>query len=135
MLVIFGASGDLTARKLIPALFNLSLDNLLPSTFAFIGFGRKPVADEDFRNEARSAIEEFSRRSLDPSVWGSVEQHTFYHAGNYTDRKAFEELAQRIAAIEKACGREMQLVFYISTPPSVFAPIIENLGATGLAKH
>lgn len=135
VLVIFGASGDLTARKLIPALFNLSLDNLLPSTFAFIGFGRKPVADADFRKEARTAIEEFSRRPLDNSVWGGVEPHIFYHAGNYTDRKAFEDLAERIAAIEKERGRDMQLVFYISTPPSVFAPIIENLGATGLARH
>lgn len=135
ILVIFGASGDLTARKLIPALYNLALDSLLPADFHLIGFGRKPVADAEFRQQARAAIGEFSRRPLDAEVWGDLDGSTHYHAGAYDEPEAYRSLAERIRQIEQQCGREMQLVFYISTPPTVFAPIIENLGACGLATH
>lgn len=135
ILVIFGASGDLTARKLIPALYNLALDSLLPADFHLIGFGRKPVADAEFRQQARAAIGEFSRRPLDAEVWGDLDGSTHYHVGAYDEPEAYRSLAERIRQIEQQCGREMQLVFYISTPPTVFAPIIENLGACGLATH
>jgi len=135
ILVIFGASGDLTARKLIPALFNLGLDSLLPADFQLIGFGRKPIPDAEFRASARDAIGEFSRRPLDQRVWEAIEEHTYYHAGGYDDPEAFQRLADRIREIEKKAQRAYQLVFYISTPPTVFAPIIENLGASGLADH
>lgn len=135
ILVIFGASGDLTARKLIPALFNLGLDSLLPAQFRLIGFGRKSIPDEEFRKDAREAIETFSRRPIDANVWEALERHTYYSAGGYDDIDSFHQLAARIAEIEKEADREFQLVFYISTPPTVFAPIIENLGASGLADH
>lgn len=135
ILVIFGASGDLTARKLIPALFNLSLDGLLPADFRLIGYGRKPIEDKAFRKSARAAIDEFSRRPIDDQVWKGVESGVYYHDGDYSDPKAFKELAKRIQKIEKDAGHGFQLVFYVSTPPGVFAPIIENLGKCGLAQH
>jgi glucose-6-phosphate 1-dehydrogenase len=133
IVVIFGASGDLTARKLIPAVYNLSYDNLLPADFFLIGFGRKPIPDEEFRTLAAGAIKEFSRRDLKPEVWARVAAHTSYVAGDYDDKAAFDRLSAHIAAIEQTVGREMQSLFYISTPPSVFAPILTNLGASGLA--
>jgi glucose-6-phosphate 1-dehydrogenase len=133
VVVIFGASGDLTARKLIPAVYNLSYDNLLPADFFLVGYGRKAIPDEEFRTLASDAIKEFSRRELNPEVWGRVAANTSYVAGGYDERAAFDRLAQHIAAIEKKIGREVQTLFYISTPPSVFAPILENLGASGLA--
>ncbi len=135
ILVIFGASGDLTARKLIPALFNLGLDSLLPADFHLIGFGRKDIPDDSFRQDARAAIEEFSRRPIDERVWQAIESNTLYHAGGYDDPEAFAKLAERIKEMEKKAGRSYQLVFYISTPPTVFAPIIQNLGKCGLADH
>lgn len=135
ILVIFGASGDLTARKLIPALFNLGVDGLLPADFQLIGYGRKPIPDEEFRQTAKDAIGEFSRRPLDGPVWESLEQHTYYHAGGYDEPEAFDRLAERIRKIGEDAKREYQLVFYISTPPSVFGPIIDNLGRSGLARH
>lgn len=135
LLVIFGASGDLTARKLIPALFNLGLDSLLPSVFHLVGFGRKPIPDETFRSEAREAIEAHSRRPMDDGIWNDVEKSLHYHQGDYADPEAYTKLARRIEKIEKDSGRDLQLVFYISTPPSVFEAIIENLGASGLAAH
>jgi len=135
ILVIFGASGDLTSRKLIPGIFNLALDSLLPADFKLIGFGRKDIPDDDFRASTKKDIEEFSRRDLQEEVWKEVEKNTFYHAGGYDDPKAFKLLADRIHKLMEEGGRGMQLVFYISTPPSVFEPIIENLGACGLADH
>ena len=133
VVVIFGASGDLTARKLIPAVYNLSFDNLLPADFYLVGFGRKPIPDEEFRGLAAEAIKEFSRRELKPEVWNRVAQNTTYVAGGYDEKAAFDRLAQHLAEIEKKLGRQVQALFYISTPPSVFAPILKNLGASGLA--
>ncbi len=134
IVVIFGASGDLTARKLVPAIFNLGVDNLLPGDFHLIGYSRSAMSDDDFRKSLDEAIGEHSRRPLNREVWERVRQHTTYHAGGYDDPAAFTALAEKIDAIESGLGREVQRVFYISTPPSVFVPIIENLGASGMAR-
>ncbi|MEM8868046.1 MAG: glucose-6-phosphate dehydrogenase, partial [Verrucomicrobiota bacterium] len=133
VVVIFGASGDLTARKLVPAIFNLGVDNLLPGEFHLIGYGRKPIADDAFREMMDEAIGEYSRRPLNAEVWGRVREHLTYHSGGYDELTAFESLAEKIDAIEAKLGRDVQRLFYISTPPGVFQPIIENLGASGLA--
>lgn len=135
ILVIFGASGDLTARKLIPALYNLAVDGLLPAEFHLIGYGRKDVPDADFRREAREAVGEFSRRSLDADVWQELEGRIHYQQGSYDEAADFQALGERVAQLQKAAAREMQLVFYISTPPTVFQPIITHLGTSGLAQH
>lgn len=135
VVVIFGASGDLTARKLIPAVYNLGVDNLLPTDFYLVGYGRKEIPDEEFRTLAADAIKEFSRRELDQGVWSRIASNTSYVAGGYDDADAFKRLAKHIDEIEKRVGRDVQVLFYISTPPSVFAPILRNLGAAGLARR
>jgi glucose-6-phosphate 1-dehydrogenase len=135
LIVIFGASGDLTARKLIPAIYNLAYDNLLPAEFHLIGYGRKPMPDEAFREVASDSIRTFSRRSLQDDIWSRVAAQTTYQAGGYDEPEAFRRLASEIDAIEKRLGREVQALFYVSTPPSVFQPILENLGASGLARR
>jgi len=132
VVVIFGASGDLTARKLIPAIYNLGFDNLLPADFHLVGYGRKPIPDDEFRRIAAGAVKEFSRRELDAEVWGRVAAHTTYVSGGYDEKEGFDRLAAHILAIEKGVGSEVQSLFYISTPPSVFEPIIQNLGLSGL---
>ena len=133
--VIFGASGDLTSRKLIPAIYNLGVDHLLPSDFFLIGYGRKPIADEAYRKMSKESTEKFSRRPLEAEVWDRLENHLFYQQGGYDDPEAFNRLAARIDELESSLGRELQLLFYISTPPQVFAPILDNLGKCGLAKR
>ena len=136
VVVIFGASGDLTARRLIPAVYNLGFDNLLPADFHLVGFGRKPISNDEFRGLASEAIKEFSRRDLNPDVWARLASRTSYVAGGYDEKAAFDRLAAQIDELEKQLGRDVQRLFYISTPPSVFAPIVLNLGASGLAaKH
>ncbi len=133
VVVIFGASGDLTARKLIPAVYNLGRDNLLPADFHLIGFGRKAMSDDAFRSLAGDAIREFSRREIDQDIWPRLASHSTYVAGGYDEPAAFERLARQIEALEQRLGRNVQRLFYVSTPPSVFQPIIANLGASGLA--
>jgi glucose-6-phosphate 1-dehydrogenase len=81
VVVIFGASGDLTARKLIPAVYNLGHDNLLPADFHLVGYGRKAIPDAEFRTLAAAAIKEFSRREPDAAVWDRIAANTTYVAG------------------------------------------------------
>jgi len=135
VVVIFGASGDLTARKLIPAVYNLGFDNLLPADFYLVGFGRKAISDSEFQGLASGAIKEFSRRELAPEVWSRIEGRTSYVAGGYDEKAAFDRLSVHIDGIEGKLGRELQVLFYISTPPTVFSPILQNLGASGLARR
>ncbi len=133
VVVIFGASGDLTARKLIPAIYNLASDNLLPSDFFLIGYGRTPVPDDEFRKLAVDAITQHSRRPYQEDVWRRVAERTTYEAGGYDETAAFNRLRESIADIERSVGHDVQSLFYISTPPSVFKPILQALGACGLA--
>jgi len=111
VVVIFGASGDLTARKLIPAIYNLSVDNLLPADFHLIGYGRKPIPDEEFRAMAAKAIKDFSRRELDSQVWGRVAANTTYVSGGYDEKAGFDRLAAHIADIEKSIRIPAQCLF------------------------
>ncbi len=133
VVVIFGASGDLCARKLIPAIYNLGADGLLPAEFSLIGFARKPIPDDEFRKLAHAGITEFSRRAPTPEVWDRLAPNVTYVSGGYDEKAAFDRLAEKITGIEKKLGREVQTVFYVSTPPNVFSSILVNLGSSGLA--
>lgn len=131
--VIFGASGDLAARKLIPAVYNLALDSLLPKDFFLIGFGRKSITDEAFRTLVKNSIQTYSRRTLDPQIWEILVKKIFYHTGDYEHPEAFDTLKDRLHMLESANGQQLQMLAYISTPPSMFKPILKHLGNCGLA--
>lgn len=133
VVVIFGASGDLTARKLVPAIYNLALDNLLPSDFFLIGFGRKPIANEAFRELAEESLKEFSRRELDEKIWERLKENTCYVDGPYDQPGGYKQLKKAIEGYEKLIGRDLQVLFYVSTPPNVFPDVVSQLGSCGLA--
>ena len=135
IIVIFGASGDLTARKLLPGLYNLGFDDLLSEHFHLIGYGRSEMSDEAFRQSMGDAIGKHSRRPLNEEIWEPMSGNLHYHAGPYDDPDSFDRLSKRIGKIENSIGIETQCLFYISTPPSVFKPILENLGNSGLARR
>jgi len=136
VVVIFGASGDLTARKLVPAIYNLALDNLLPSDFFLIGFGRKPIANDAFREMAEASLKEFSRREVDEQIWSRLRANTCYVDGPCDDPAGYNKLKDQIEAYEKEIGRDLQVMFYVSTPPGVFPHVVSHLGNCGLAaKH
>jgi glucose-6-phosphate 1-dehydrogenase len=133
-MVIFGASGDLTRRKLLPALYSLTRERLLPARFAVLGYARRPMSDDAFREEMRKGCDEFARRRpVDPAVWETFAQNLFYQDGSYDDPQAFAVLKQRLEQIERAQGLPGNRVFYLSIPPSSFAPVVRNLGLSGLA--
>tara|TARA_B110000305_G_scaffold179866_1_gene199379 strand:- start:422 stop:1963 length:1542 start_codon:yes stop_codon:yes gene_type:complete len=135
IIVIFGASGDLTKRKLIPAIYNLSFDDLLPEDFYLIGYGRKEIADDAFCDMSTKAVEAFSRRELDADKWDNRASKIQYHQGGYDDLASYKSLAERISSIENSLGKPLQLICYISTPQNAFKPILENLGESGIAKR
>ncbi len=134
VMVIFGASGDLTSRKLVPALFNLSVDGLLPEHFYLIGYGRKAVQEDQFRSSLKESLGSYSRREIKDDVWSKLEPNISFHSGAYDDASSFDLLKTEIEEIEKSVGSPVQSIFYLSTPPSGFLPILENLGNSGLAR-
>jgi glucose-6-phosphate 1-dehydrogenase len=127
-LIIFGASGDLTARMLIPALYNLALDRRLPPRFAVVGFARTEWTDERFREEARKGVEEHSRRPLDPDVWDSFAAGLFYTRGGYGDPDSHWRLGETLARIEAEHETGGNRLYYLAVPPAEFAPIVEQVG-------
>ncbi len=132
-LVIFGASGDLTARKLVPALFNLFRENRLPETFHIVGFARRPKTDEEFRAEMRAAVDRYSRvKPADPAVWAAFEQRLFYSVGDFPDSAAYERLQQRLLMLPGANAANGHHLFYLASAPEHFGGIARHLARAGL---
>ena len=131
--VIFGASSDLTRRKLIPALYNLVLDGMLPSHFAVVGTGRKNLRHEDFRTSMREGVEKYSRRPLDPSTWPAFESRLFYHRGSITEQGTYEGLKVLLKQVEADQHLPGNRIFYLAVPPDAFAPVSQGLQHAGLA--
>ncbi|MBX3234541.1 MAG: glucose-6-phosphate dehydrogenase [Nitrospiraceae bacterium] len=132
-LVIFGGSGDLAKRRLIPALYNLLLDGLLPAKYAVIGLGRKPMTDEAFRGIAREGVIAHSRQALVPETWQQFERHLFYLQGENGEAQTYEALRSRAEQIEQAMQLPGHRIYYLSIPPSSFTPVCEGLAKAGLA--
>ena len=131
-IVIFGASGDLTARKLIPALYHLFKEKQLPPAFRIIGFARREKTDESFRVELRAALGQFSRtKPVDDKVWSEFAAHVVYCMGDLTDPAAYQKLEQRLTAFGDPALRH-NLLFYLAISPSQFGAAIEHLHQAGL---
>lgn len=131
-IVIFGATGDLTKRKLVPALYNLAIDNHLPSDLSVIGFARRDWSDEKFRAEMQEGISEFSRRPLEAPLWESFSTKLHFLSSEFQDTDGYERLRSLLE--EQAEGQNMQsnYIYYLATQPSYYPAIIENLGKAGL---
>jgi glucose-6-phosphate 1-dehydrogenase len=127
-LVIFGATGDLARRKLLPALYNLAHDGALPERFHLIGVSRRDKAHEDFAEEAREAIREFSRREPDPKVLDALLAEVRYVPGTFDDSRVYDQLGKTLAEFDDAAGQRLNRAFYLSTAPEFFPVIIEALG-------
>ena len=149
-LVIFGASGDLTSRKLMPAVYRLFRAGLLPERFAVLGYSRTPMTDDQFRGRMRSAVEsawpgggeggpgpgEAGRGGLGgEEAWAAFASRLHYQAGGYDDPEGYRTLARRLKDLGGPSGVRPNRLFYLATPPSVFAEAAEGLAAAGLAKE
>lgn len=133
--ILFGASGDLAKRKVIPAMYDLAQYNSLGECYAIIGFARTPMTDETFRKTVGEAAKTISEVGpIDPEKWNSFASNLFYAEGDYSDPDSYARLVRRLTeldAAKKLCGNRL---FYLSTPPEVYPDIVEQLGRAGLAR-
>ena len=133
VMVLFGASGDLARRKLIPALYNLALDGLLSRQFAVVGFATGAYTAETFRARLQDDLREFSPHPIDPDVWEWLARRIYYVRGSFDDAQAFRTLATTIAEVASEHGVRGSLCHYLAVAPRFFATIVRQLGEAGLA--
>lgn len=131
-LVIFGASGDLTARKLVPALYHLYRARQMPDPFRIVGFARRPKTDEAWRAELREALDRFSRtKPVDEADWGAFASNLHYCAGEFHDLAAYHRLKQMVRGFGHA-GLAHNLLYYLAISPSQFGDVVERLSSAAL---
>ena len=133
--VLFGASGDLAKRKVIPAMYDLASHNALGPSYAIVGFARTPMNDDSFRSSIGEAAKSMSELGpIDPNKWEEFASNLHYHAGEYGNAEDFKKLAEHLKDLESNKKLSGNRLFYLSTPPEVYKDIVEQLGAAGLAK-
>lgn len=128
VLVIFGASGDLTSRKLIPAIYNLAHEGQLPNPFAIVGFARSPLSHDEFRNDLKKAAQEYARFSpFNEAVWKSLADSIYFQQGDYSNAADYKTLQDLLQTVDTERGTRGNRIFYLATPPKPFVDIITNL--------
>ena len=131
-LVIFGAPGDLTHRKLVPALYNLAADGDLPPGMVVIGFARRDKSDDVFRQEMQEATKKFSRQPVQQELWDHFAQNLFYHRSEFDKDEGYKSLAERIGQLDRDHNLGGRRMFYLAAGPEQFEPIISRLKNSGL---
>ena len=131
-IVIFGASGDLTKRKLLPALYNLKALKLLPANFAVVGVAVSEGNDEMYRETITQNIKEFATRPVDDKEWSDFASRSYYIKGDFNTIETFKHLAAKIADAQKTWNLPGNVLFYLAVAPSFFAKVVEQLNAVGL---
>jgi glucose-6-phosphate 1-dehydrogenase len=126
-LVIFGGGGDLVHRKLLPALYNLHLDGLLPPRTAIVGIGRPLMTDDQYRQFAKDGVTHFSRRPVDDAAWPGFAESLFFVGGSLEDAAVFAALGSRLDIVEHDRGLSGNRIYYLAVPPAMFAPIVEQI--------
>ncbi|MCU7848554.1 MAG: glucose-6-phosphate dehydrogenase [Candidatus Thiodiazotropha sp. (ex Lucinoma kastoroae)] len=133
ILVIFGAAGDLTRRKLLPALYNLVREQALDERFAVIGYSRSPKSNDHYRQVLHDSLEAYSRsQPIDDAVWQAFSRHIAYVEGNFEDPEGYIALRQQLEEFEREIGSEGNRLFYFATPPSAAPVILHRLSKAGL---
>jgi glucose-6-phosphate 1-dehydrogenase len=128
ILVIFGASGDLTKRKLFPALYSLAFRRLLPEKFAVVGVARTEETDDEFRERMKDAVQEFARDEFRDDVWDTLAEGIRYVATDFADEAGEDRLVEVLNEVDDDRGTEGNRVYYLAIPPSVFGTVVRALG-------
>jgi glucose-6-phosphate 1-dehydrogenase len=132
--VIFGASGDLTKRKLVPALYRLTQERLLPAEFAIIGFARSAMSHDEFRAKMRDSIVTYSEaKRIDEAVWDSFAQGLYYLPGDINNADSYSRMSELLDQLDRERGTSGNRLFYLSVAPQHYSEAISQLGAAGLA--
>ncbi|MBM3224187.1 MAG: glucose-6-phosphate dehydrogenase [Candidatus Tectomicrobia bacterium] len=136
VLVIFGASGDLTRRLLIPSLYNLAHDNLLSPNFAVVGVARNESSHEEFRQAMHKAVHESNRvKHVDPAIWDNLEQRLYYVTAPFQDPEGYPRVEEVLQQCDRDWGTKGNYLFYLATPPTFFGEIVQNLGRADLSQE
>src|SRR5713101_4473286 len=135
LMVIFGASGDLTKRKLIPALYNLLRSGYLPENFTVIGFAIDALSTDQFREALTKAASELSEEQIEPESWNNLVQRIYYMQGDFADSSAYDRLKEVIVETNRCHNTGGNYLYYLATLPSFFATIVEQLGAADLVRE
>lgn len=135
VMVIFGVTGDLTARKLMPALYDLALTYPLPEGFSIVGVSHRSWSDDDFRNQMRDAVLKSARTPVTPEGWEAFSRGLFYVQGDFKAPETYASLADRLERIDQERRTGGNRLFYLATSPSFFPAIIEHLGQSGIAQR
>ena len=131
--VLFGATGDLAHRKVIPALYQLWRTHLLPHEFTIVAVGRRPYSDETFRQELRTSLDAYSRvQPVDRETWDELAGRITYHQGDFSDPSLYQGLSDRLDQLDEEHGTRGNRIFYLASQPSAFAEIVAGLGRVGL---
>ncbi|HXP87057.1 MAG TPA: glucose-6-phosphate dehydrogenase [Bryobacteraceae bacterium] len=129
-MVIFGANGDLTKRKLLPALYQLAHDRRLPAAFSIIGNSRTPMSDEAFREKMRESVKQFlDDGPFSDELWGRMAPNIHYVAGDMSDPAMYRAVAEKVVEIEQP-----NVLFYLSTQPSYYGPVVDGLGSASMGE-
>jgi glucose-6-phosphate 1-dehydrogenase len=132
-MVIFGGSGDLAHRKILPALYNLELNRLLPQNFAVVGVSRTDYSDEEYRADMRKAVEEFSRtQPIQPQIWDSFASRLFYATGSSDDPATYAKVGDLLDRFDRELGTDGNRLFYLSLIPKLFPDTIRGIGKAGI---
>ena len=132
IMVVFGAGGDLTQRKLIPALYNLAVQKLLPEKFAVVGFGRAEWGHEDYRTKMTESLQEFEPGGVDAKVRDWLLERAYFFKGDFNDANAFGQLKDMLAKIDQERGTEGNYLHYLAIAPEFFAVVVKQLSDVGL---
>jgi glucose-6-phosphate 1-dehydrogenase len=132
VMVIFGAAGDLTRRKLIPALYNLASEQLLSREFAIVGLARSKMSTEDFRKKVSQDIKQYATGPVDSDLWEWFVRRMYYVQGDFDDPEAYTRLRETLGKVDKDHSTHGNYFFYLATAPDYFGPVVESLGKAGL---
>ena len=134
-MVIFGAGGDLTKRKLIPALYNLKHSNCLSDNFAVIGIARAEMSDEEFRRRMRDDMNQFATDKINEDEWKWLSDRLYYLSGDFKNDATYSQVKARAEELDQKLQTQGNYFFYLAAAPEYFAPIVEHLGGVGLTKE
>ncbi len=133
IMVIFGGTGDLTNRKLMPALYNLILDRLLPENFAVVAVGRRDKSEEEYKKDIYTSVNKHSRNKLDEKVWNKLQAMIHYYQFDFTNLEGFLELKSYLDQLDRTAGTEGNRVFYLAVAPEYFETIVQGLQLSNMA--
>ncbi len=134
VMVIFGAAGDLTGRKLIPALYNLARAGLLSREFAVVGVARSQMSNDDFRKKVGQHVKEFCTDAPDDDLWEWFIRRFYYFAGDFTEGRLYPQLKDFLAKVDRDHSTHQNFFYYMATAPSFFGAIVEKLALAGTSK-